>query len=167
MTPELTPDSTPPATDPSSPSTSEAAPSEGHVAATVGGGAGALLGVVVGVAVGAGLAQVYSDPSAGLGNLWVLVFPIGLGALGIVGGMATGVLLALRRGGHELVGATAWLTVPIAVLGIVALAAYGLGLIVLLVAPGIARSLVLRAARDRSAAAPWPPGNAPQDGPRP
>lgn len=165
MTPEPTPDHATPVPHPSSTSTPEAAPSEGHVAATVGGGAGALLGVVVGVAIGAGLAQVYSDPAAGLGNLWVLVFPIGLGALGIVSGMATGVALALRRGGHELVGATAWLTVAIAVLGVVALAAYGLGLVVLLVAPGVARSLVLRAARDRSAA-PWPPATASQQWPR-
>lgn len=123
-------------------------PSEGHVAATVGGGAGALLGVIVGVAIGAGLAEIYSDPDAGLGNLWVLVFPIGLGALGIVVGMATGVLVALRRGGHELVGATAWLTVPFAIAGVVALAAYGLGVVLLLLTPGIARWLVLRATMD-------------------
>lgn len=155
-TPGPTPDPDPAAPSPSTP----AAPSEGHVAATVGGGAGAFLGVIVGVAIGAGLAEIYSDPSDGLGNLWVLVFPIGLGALGIVSGMAAGVVLALRRGGHPLVGATAWLTVPFAVVGVVGLAAYGLGVVLLLLAPGIARSVVLKAARGGSAPATWPPPRA-------
>lgn len=137
------------------------APSTGHLAATAGGVAGMLLVGGIGVAIGAGLAEIYSDPSDGLGNLWVLVFPIGLGALGIVAGMATGVLVALRRGGHELVGATAWLTVPLAVLGVVGLAAYGLGLAVLLVAPMVARAMVLRAVTDRAAApSSWPPPSA-------
>lgn len=140
---------------------SSAPPSAGHLAATAGGVAGMLLVGGIGVAIGAGLAELYSDPSDGLGNLWVLVFPIGLGALGIVTGMATGVMVALRRGGHELVGATAWLTVPLAVLGVVGLAAYGLGLALLLVAPMVARAMVLRAVRDRAAApATWPPPSA-------
>lgn len=136
-------------------------PSAGHLAATAGGVAGLLLLGGLGVAIGAGLAEIYSDPSDGLGNLWVLVFPVGLGALGIVAGMATGVMVALRRGGHALVGATAWLTVPLAVLGVVGLAAYGLGFVLLLAAPALARAMVLRGVKDRAAApTSWPPSSA-------
>lgn len=156
----MTPQPTAPT--PPTPPRPDGATSDGTLAATVGGVLGALLGVTVGVAVGAGLAEIYSDPDAGLGNLWVLVFPIGLGALGIVTGLATGVMVALRRGGHALVAATAWLTVPFAIGGVVALAAYGLGVVVLLATPAVARWLVLRAARDRSAPASWPPPSSTQ-----
>lgn len=110
--------------------------------------AGALAGVLllggIGIAIGFGLAQLYSDPDAGLGNLWVLVFPIGLGALGTGVGMVLGLRTTLARAGDALATRTAWMTLPLMVLGFGLLVAWGLGLVVLLVTPVVARWLALR-----------------------
>ena len=110
---------------------------------------GALVGVLVvagaGIAIGLGLAELYYDPEAGLANLGLMLFPIGLGAIGTLVGAFLGVRTALRRVGDELASRTAWMTVPVTVLGLGLLAAWGTGLVVLVAMPFLARWLALRA----------------------
>ncbi len=118
--------------------------SRGYLATSL----GALVGVIVlagaGIGIGIGLMHLYEDPNAGMGNLWLLVFPIGLGGLGVFLGAFFGVRTALRRVGDEHASRTAWMTVPLTVLGLGLLVAWGVGLVVLLGMPVAARWLVLR-----------------------
>lgn len=127
----------------SNPRASQDAP-QGYLAASL----GALVGVVVlaglGIAIGVGLMELYHDPDAGLGNLALLLFPVGLGALGVLVGAFLGVRTALRRTGHEHATRTAWMTVPLTVLGLGLLVAWGAGTVVLLAMPAGARWLALR-----------------------
>lgn len=134
-----------PAATPPPPTSDRPATDRGYLAATLGGVLGGVLCTALGVAVGMGLAQLYSDPNAGLEGLWVLVFPIGLGALGIVVGEALGVWRTLRRDGHRGAGATAWCTVPASVASLFALPLAGLGVLLLVAVPAASRWLVLAA----------------------
>ncbi len=115
---------------------------------------GALIGVVVvagvGIAVGIGLMELYYDPNGGLENLGLLLFPIALGAVGTLVGAVLGVRTALRRVDDPLASRTAGLTIPVGILGLVLVPAWGIGLAVLVAMPFVARALALRlAARER------------------
>lgn len=110
---------------------------------------GALVGVLLlaggGVGVGVGLMELLHDPDAGLANLGLLIFPIGLGGIGTLVGAFLGVRTALDRRGYEDPARTAWMTVPLTVLGLGLLPAWGTGVVVLVAMPAGARWLALRA----------------------
>lgn len=118
--------------------------SPGHLVATLGGVAGAVVCTALGVAVGLGLAALYSTPGGGLEDLWVLIFPLALGAAGIVGGTALGTWGALRARGHDRAAATGWLTVPFSLLCVVGVPLYGLGVVLVLGVPALARWIIVR-----------------------
>lgn len=118
--------------------------STGQLVATLGGVAGAVACTAIGVAVGLGLAAIYSTPGGGLEDLWVLIFPLVLGAAGIVGGTALGTWGALRGRGHDRAAATAWLTVPFSILCLVGLPLFGSGVALVLGVPALARWITLR-----------------------
>lgn len=117
---------------------------QGYLAAWLGALAGIVLLAGAGITVGVGLMELYHDPDAGLANLGLLLFPIALGGLGTLVGAFLGVRTALRRRGYEHATRTAWMTVPLTVVGLGLLAAWGTGVLVLLGMPAGARWLALR-----------------------
>jgi hypothetical protein len=117
---------------------------DGRGAATAGGVLGILLVGGLGVAIGVGLMELKYDPNAGLANLGLLVFPLGLGALGVLVGVFLGVRTALRRYRYDHDTLTAWLAVPLAAVCIGLVPAWGIGAALLPAVPAAARWLVLR-----------------------
>ena len=141
--PAPTPASTPSTPDPDG--TPGPRPSRGYLATTVGGLLGLLVLGGVGVAVGLGLMELYWDPDGGLANLALLLYPLGLGSIGMLAGLFVGVRTALRRQGDTRATQTAWLAaglgLAVVVLGV---ATSGIGVPLLLAAPVAARWLVLQ-----------------------
>lgn len=130
-------------------STVPAAPSrpdspDGYLAATAGGLVGGLLLTVLGLAVGFGLMELYSDPNGGLEQLALLIYPIALGCLGLLSGVAVGVRVALGLIGATHATRTAWLTVPFTFVCLLLMSAGGVGLVLVIGVPAVARGMVLR-----------------------
>ncbi len=116
----------------------------GYLAATLGGMAGGLLLTALGVVVGVGLMELYADPNGGLEQLALLIYPIALGGLGLLSGVAVGVRVALGLTGATHAARTAWLTVPLTFVCLLLMAAGGVGLVLVLGVPAAARGMVLR-----------------------
>lgn len=142
MTAPITPCSPPTFTVPSTTSTPRVP--AGYLASTLGGLAGGVLLAVMGGAIGLGLMDLYAEPGAGLANLALLVFPLVLGGLGLLSGVAIGVRVALGLAGEDQATRTAWLTVPLMCACVVLVSAGGLGLLLMLGVPAAARWIVLR-----------------------
>lgn len=117
--------------------------SDGYLAATVGGLVGAFLLTSFGVAAGVALMEIYEDPNGGMANLGLLLYPLALGGLGLLVGLAAGVRIALGRVGAVGATRTAWLTVPMAIVCLFLAVVGGLGVLVLPAVPALARLMVL------------------------
>ena len=135
---------TPPITSSLPSTTSRADAPAGYLAATLGGMAGGLALTALGVAIGFGLMELYSDPNGGLEQLALLIYPIALGGLGLLSGVAVGVRVALGLTGATHATRTAWLTVPLTFVCVLLVAAGGVGLVLVLGVPAAARGIVLR-----------------------
>lgn len=139
----------PPTTTPASTAPTAAPPAapDGYLAATVGGLVGGFLLTAFGVLAGIALMEIYEDPDGGLENLALLLYPLALGALGLLVGIAVGVRVALERIGAADATRTAWLTVPFTVVCLFLMLG-GLGLVLVPGVPVLARLIVLRTPKD-------------------
>ncbi len=145
-TPNGTPD---PATTPAStsPAAAPLATPEGYLAATVGGLVGGFLFTAFGVLAGIALMEIYDEPGGGMEDLALLLYPLALGALGLLVGIAAGVRVALERIGAAGATRTAWLTVPFTVVCLFLMLG-GLGMFLVPGVPVVARLVALQTRKD-------------------